>query len=231
MNLYFLVEGKTERKLYPQWLNYLTPELTRVNFYDEIQQNSYYLFSGGGYPQLLDKPLQASVEEINENGKYDYLVVVLDADEVDLDERIDEVMARFGEGGLQLQKCKLKMIVQDKCLESWLLGNRVAFVRQPQKAFLRDCVQFYDVGQHDPELMGMPADYPESPSKFHFAYLRAMLSERNVAYSKRTPASVVQASYLKQLEKRAADLPEQLRSFQSLLTFCQEIRQQTMEDN
>ncbi len=30
MNLYFIVEGKTEQKVYPSWLSYLLPELQRV---------------------------------------------------------------------------------------------------------------------------------------------------------------------------------------------------------
>ena len=30
MNLYFLVEGKTEKKVYPQWLSHLIPGLKQV---------------------------------------------------------------------------------------------------------------------------------------------------------------------------------------------------------
>lgn len=57
MNLYFLVEGVTERKLYPKWINYLLPSLTRVFSPDEAEQNNYYLISGGGFPSLLDEIL------------------------------------------------------------------------------------------------------------------------------------------------------------------------------
>ena len=44
MNLYILVEGKnTEKKIYPSWLSYLLPQLKRVNFYDQVDKNSYFL--------------------------------------------------------------------------------------------------------------------------------------------------------------------------------------------
>lgn len=36
MNIYFLVEGKAEGKIYPQWLTYLVPELKRVKYHDDV---------------------------------------------------------------------------------------------------------------------------------------------------------------------------------------------------
>jgi len=55
MNWYFLVEGKTERKIYPQWISYLMPHLSRIDSPGEAQNNHYYLISGGGFPSLLPK--------------------------------------------------------------------------------------------------------------------------------------------------------------------------------
>jgi hypothetical protein len=57
MNLYFLVEGKrTEKKVYPAWLAHLLPELQRVQNYDQVNQNNYYLFSGESDFCILSKP-------------------------------------------------------------------------------------------------------------------------------------------------------------------------------
>ncbi|MDV2999865.1 MAG: hypothetical protein N5P05_001471 [Chroococcopsis gigantea SAG 12.99] len=53
MNIYFLVEGNsTERKIYPKWLEYLIPELMRVDYHDQVDNNNYYLISGEGYPEF-----------------------------------------------------------------------------------------------------------------------------------------------------------------------------------
>jgi hypothetical protein len=61
MNLYFIVEGETERKVYPSWLSYLLPELQRVKNPSQAQTNNYYLISGGGYPSLYQE-VEAAVE-------------------------------------------------------------------------------------------------------------------------------------------------------------------------
>jgi hypothetical protein len=81
MNLYFLVEGKTERKVYPRWIDYLMPHLTRISTPTEATQDNYFLISGGGYPHLLDKQLGDSVKDIQETGNYNHFIVVLDAEE------------------------------------------------------------------------------------------------------------------------------------------------------
>ena len=66
MNIYFLVEGKTELKVYPQWLSHLTPNLSRIHFAQDVNTNNYFLISGIGYLRLLDVALVNSVEEVNE---------------------------------------------------------------------------------------------------------------------------------------------------------------------
>lgn len=91
MNVYFLVEGKTERKVYPKWLAHLTPKIKKVNNPTEVIDNQYYLISGGGYPGILDNHLLDSVADVNENGQFDYLVLILDTDDQTPDEKIAEV--------------------------------------------------------------------------------------------------------------------------------------------
>ena len=77
MNVYFLVEGKTERKVYPKWLSYFLPYLSRVNYPEDAKKNNYYLISGGGYPSILDNHLVDSIRDINAvDGIYDYFETV-----------------------------------------------------------------------------------------------------------------------------------------------------------
>ena len=92
MNLYFLVEGKTEGKVYPQWLEHLLPvDFSRINNASQASKNNYYLISGGGYPSILDNHLRNAVEEVNEDGNYDWLILVIDADDITAQSKIEEV--------------------------------------------------------------------------------------------------------------------------------------------
>lgn len=66
-NVNFLVEGNsTEKKIYPQWLRHLVPELTRVKYHDQISKNNYYLISGEGYPRILSHGLDNAVDKIQD---------------------------------------------------------------------------------------------------------------------------------------------------------------------
>jgi len=131
MNLYFLVEGVTERKLYPKWLEHLLPSYIRISDPHDAYRNNYFLISGGGYPSLLDNHLKNSVEDITSSGNYDFFILVLDSDEVTVDERINEVNNRIFNENINLGSCELKIIVQNKCIETWLLGNRKIFPQNP----------------------------------------------------------------------------------------------------
>ena len=64
MNLYFLVEGQsTEADVYPAWLSYLIPKLKRVDSFDEVEYNNYYLFSSFGIPSI-EKDIINAIEDI-----------------------------------------------------------------------------------------------------------------------------------------------------------------------
>ena len=54
MNLYFLVEGKTEGHFYPLFIEYFFEgKLKRVGEYELAKSNNYYLISCGGYPYIF----------------------------------------------------------------------------------------------------------------------------------------------------------------------------------
>ena len=220
MNLYFLVEGVTERKLYPKWFEILLPNHNRVQTPIDVNNNQYYLISGGGFPSLLDVHLPDSIEDVNSCGKYDYFIIVLDSDEISVHLRVQEVHDKISELQLELTSCELVIIVQNCCIESWLLGNRKVFQRQPEDLFLRNCIKFYDVFQNDPELMYKPPDYHESIGIFHYHYLKAMLASRNITYSKKYPRETAKPYYIEQLKQRLDETPEHLASLTSFFRFC-----------
>jgi len=43
MNLYILVEGRTEEVIYQQWLTYLLPHFRRVDNPSDVAVNNYYI--------------------------------------------------------------------------------------------------------------------------------------------------------------------------------------------
>lgn len=231
MNVYFLVEGRrTEKKIYPKWLSHLIPELTKVDFFDDVKEFNYKLFSGFGFPHLLHKHLRSSVEEVNESGNYDYFVICLDADESSVGEMIDEVNNFMEEEGIALiEKTKLVIIVQNKTIESWLLGNQRIYKRNPTKSdTLTQLIAFYNVSTDDPELMLKEDDFEGSVGDFHFLYLREYLRERNISYTKEYPREVTQEYYLNELIKRNTSTSH-LASFKYFLDFCKDLRQQILQ--
>jgi hypothetical protein len=224
MNIYFLVEGRsTEKKLYTAWLNYLIPELQRVNFYDQIAQNNYVIISGNGYPSILDEGIPNAIDKIQEVPKYNYLVICLDADEDTVEEREKYVNDFIKENIAIPASLEIVIIIQNRCIETWLLGNRKIFnYRQPLQRLLADYVQYYDVSQNDPELMGKFKQ--KNHADFHLVYLQEIFRAKNLSYSKKFPGETQEEYYLQQLIKRI-DETEHLKTFQKFINFCDNIRQ------
>lgn len=224
MNLYFLVEGeKTETALYPKWLSYLVPELTQVERFEDVASHNFYLFSGEGIPSIFNHLVNA-VQDINSFGKYDYLVLCLDSEELTIEETKQLVNEKLETVNIKLEAdCKLEIIVQHPTIETWLLGNRKVFKRNPQGRLLREFIAFYNVMKEDSELMEKLPQYP-TKAFFHEKYLREMLKEYNIRYKKSRPEVVLEKSYFEELQKRVAETPNHLKSLQSFFRFCEMIR-------
>ncbi|WP_445175984.1 hypothetical protein [Microcoleus sp.] len=219
MNLYFLVEGtQSERKVYPAWLSYLLPEVQRVESCDDVNEKNYYLISGEGYPSLYHF-IPPAIAEINSNGKYSYFVVYLDAEENTVAELTTEIYDFLTQQKLQLNNAELVLIFQNRCLESWLLGNRKIYSRNPQNKPLLDYTKYYDVSVNCPENMGRYQDF-NTHAQFHGAYLRALFEAKNITYSKKRPGDVLKPFYLEQLLTRIQLQPEQLTTFRQFIDFC-----------
>lgn len=228
MNIYFLLEGEhTEKKIYRHWLKYLLPKFAKVDYYDQVEKYNYYLISGCGYPQTVTKGLLNASEKIKETGKYDYLVVVVDADEETIQERQKYIYDYLEKQYIDLGKTELVIIIQNRCIETWLLGNRAIFnhitnnITSPQPS-LSDYLKYYDVVTNDPELMGFDQAAADNHATFHYKYLKAILGEK---YTKKRPRIAQEEVYFRELVLRINDQPDHLQSFQSLIEFCQMINQ------
>ncbi len=220
MNLYFLLEGKrTEPKIYPKWFNSLLPSHSQIKDPYNVVSNQYFLISGRGFPALLHNHLKNSIEEVNEIGKFDYLVIVLDSEEETIDFRLNEVRQFIDSENLKLN-CNLKIIVQHRCIETWLLGNKRVFVRQPSNKDLVDYIKHYNVYSSDPENCNKFPTF-STTADFHLNYLKCILQERNVSYTKKHPRETAERYYLEQLINRSNN--GHIQSFKELVEFCKEI--------
>lgn len=217
MNVYFLVEGRQcERRLYPSWLAVLTPHLTKIDQPDQTTGSSYYLISGEGYPSIIGRHLQNAIRDVEDSGHFDWLIVVVDADEEDASAREQAVRTAAAQATPRLGRARLGVIVQFRCIETWLLGNRRIFVRQPQHPSLSAYVAHYDCSRRDPEAMLAFPGFA-TQAQFHHAYLKAIFAERHETYSKSRPGHAASPSYLNEIRRRVGDCPDALRSFQRFL--------------
>jgi hypothetical protein len=227
MNLYFIVEGVTERKVYPAWLNYLLPELDRINVSSKAKDNNYFLISGGGYPSIYNV-IEDAIEEINDIKKYDYLVICLDAEENTVAYIQQEIQAKFNELSatkkFYLTNINLKVIVHNRCMETWFLGNGKIYTRQSQSPKLLNYTRYYNISTDCPELMG-GNDF-NTHAQFHEDYLKALFQEKNMSYSKTKPGDVQKEYYLNELQNRVQQQITHLPSFQNFIAFCDSIRSQ-----
>jgi hypothetical protein len=220
--LYFLVEGKTEKKVYPQWLSYLLPNFKKVNFANEAEESNYFLISGNGFPSIFDY-FKDAVYEINTYQNYNKLVLVLDADEMSAEEKTAEVKQFISDEKIVLNsKCELHIIAQKYCMETWFLGNRKVYPRNSDNVDFMNHAQHYDVSQNDPELMLKPNTFAGSTSIYHELYLRKMLAAKNINYSKSNPKEIGEKYYLEELNKRINETPH-LSSLKNFFSFCESI--------
>lgn len=223
MNLYFLVEGNsTEKKVYPAWLAHLLPELEQVQNYDAVVKNNYYLFSGGGYPSIYDHITNA-IEDILSIGKYDYFVVCLDAEERTVSDSKQEIYELLQSKKIDMGSTQLVIIIQNRCIETWFLGNRKIYSRNPQTSPLLDYTRFYDVSVNCPELMGKYDNF-NTHAQFHKNYLRKLFETKNISYSEKRPGDVMEKFYLNELLKRIEYQSQHLPTFKEFIQFCNMIK-------
>lgn len=223
MKIYLLVEGKrTERKIYPNWLSYLIPELKRMESFDEDCDNGYFLISGFGYPHMLDEVLPDSIEDINKVGNYNYFVIVLDSEEFSIQERQEEVNEFLSSNKIYTKKAQIVTVIQNRCIETWLLGNKKVISNNPTSELLREYLSYYDIKENDPELMGEYVNC-RNHADFHYKYLKEIFVERNLSYSKIKPGHAKDEAYLNELVHRITNT-NHLNSFRYFIEFCKQVK-------
>ena len=224
MNIFILVEGKTERKIYPKWLAHLVPHLSKVDRPALVNQNNYCIVSGNGYPSILTF-LENSIEEINRINAFDFFVLIADADDKSVAERALEIQNYLIKNDIKLNKStQFVIILQRCCLETWLLGNRKIFKKNVQDSELSSWVKHYDVSTNDPELMPIPTNYTCSIGNFHKMYLKKMLAERRITYNETQPNAVIEPSYINNMIGRFMRT-KHISTFGNFLLFCKKINQ------
>ena len=219
MNLYFLLEGKrSEPKIYPKWLSYLLPNYySQVHSLSDIKSNNYFITSGNGYPSILNH-IKNSILDFQRYKNIDYLIISIDCDEDSPDKRFLAVKNKINEVNEftdEERRKQILIILQNHCIETWLLGNKKIFVHNPQDDNLKKYISHYNVNVNDPEQMGK---YPNinTTSQFHAKYLRKLLYEKNILYTKHNPSDTAEPHYLEQLIKRVEETGD-LNSFKNFL--------------
>jgi len=228
MNLYFLVEGRrTEQKIYRHWLTYLLPDLIEVDGFSEVEQNNYFLRGARHKSPSFQKRLKASILEVNQSA-YDYLIICIDAEERTVEETrqgIIQILVELEISGVKLKdNVYFEIVVQNKCIETWFLGNRRMISHDPQDHDLVEYIRYFDVAIDDPELMTRPAhdNRFRTAAQFHLDYLKKIFVEMNLSYSKTRPRHVIEAYYLAQLQNRIQET-DHLNSFRYLCNLCERI--------
>ena len=219
MNLYFLLEGKTEKKVYPKLLSHFSPKLNKVDFADEAKENNYYLVTAGGFPCLFDKALPKAIKEVDECSNFNHLILVLDTDnKKEIREKIEHTRINT----VLNSNCRFHIIAQECCLETWFLGNRAVYPNKQSNNNFLNHAQFYNVSQEDPELMLKPDCFTGSISNYHENYLKQMLFTQGINYSKKIPGGVTTTEYIAELKNRINETPH-LSSLKNFFSFCESI--------
>ncbi|WP_342656702.1 hypothetical protein GKC68_07010 [Pantoea sp. RSPAM1] len=214
MNLYILVEGRqTEKKVYPQWLKHLTPSIKKVDYLSEISENSYFLLSGQGYPHMLDVKLNDSLKDIRDSKKIDYFWIILDSDGCDMDLREKDIHERIEKSEIDIGDCEVKVIFQNPCIETWGLGHKDMISLNQLHGELGNHFRFYNVKDNDPEKMSKPISFLGSVAAYHESYLKEMLLQKNIRYTKKNPNGLIEGSFLSKLIDRSNEEDKHLGSF------------------
>lgn len=214
MNIYVVVEGKAELKVYEWWIPLVNPNLSRIHALDELEDNSFYLVSGKGYPYYFNV-IEDAISDVNQLGQFHRLVVSADSEDRSREEKHAEISDFIVQ-----RKCRVdsRVVVQHFCFETWALGNRKVIRRFPHSRRLRSYKKLFDVGKRDPELLPAKPDEDWNRSQFANKYLRLSLKDRfrGLTYTKRNPRPLLHDSYFAEVRGRLLDT-NHIPSFEAFL--------------
>lgn len=223
MNFYFLLEDeKSFLKVLPKWLEYIDFGYKRVADIQEIQENNYILQSGQGVTQLVIKALFDTIDTIILNpGKIDKLVVILDAEEMEVDKRKQEVIDKINNHyNNRKMEFDIIILVCNRCFETWLLGCKGLYPKETveRDSFFYPYYNHYNIEECNPEAMLAPEMVDETTAKYHFHYLHELLRYKKIRYSKSNPKNIATSEYFNGIVERINSTKD-LQTFKEFYDF------------
>lgn len=217
MNYYFLLEDeKSSIKVLPNWLEYMGIKNIRVQDITYLTDNCYVMQSGQGVTQLITRVLFQTIDTIIQNpGKVDELIVILDSEEYDALSRknqVNSIIEKYIKDKDYHIDFTYKVFVRNHCFETWLLGNRSLFPEERPSGDFQKYYDSYNVKDSDPEMMTVPQNVQETIASYHFHYLHEMCRYNKIRYSKKKPMIMAKEEYFNQLKIRI-ESTHHLRSF------------------
>lgn len=214
MNIYVVVEGVSESKVYPEWIKQVNPNLVKSDYIDDVVSDNFFLISGGGYPNLFNI-INNAIEDTNNNLQFDRLVISLDSENALLEERYLEIESYVKS---KLPRVEIKIIIQHFCFETWALGNTKIVPKNPTGVDLKKYKKIHDVSKFDPE--DLPSLIAENLNRAQFAlkYLKLVIRDKghHLSYSKNRPDVLFHPKYFNSLKERVSDTGH-IGSFSSFL--------------
>ncbi|MBF0629081.1 MAG: hypothetical protein HQL91_12765 [Magnetococcales bacterium] len=224
MNFYFLVEGKTEKRIYKSWVESFFCGIQGKMSIDDLDHDSFFIFSTNGYPFQKDL-LAKTVQDLQSpKSKVDHLFLCIDADDESVETRAGQIAQRLHDLNYTGQ---YSIIVANRCLETWLLGNRnIKKMKCPneytpsnptdESSEFPSLRNHFDVHISDPESMPVPDGCNKTISKFHKHYLKELFRYYRFRYSEKDPGITEDPDYLNALIERHQETGH-LASFGHLL--------------
>jgi len=121
-------------------------------------------------------------------GKIDELIVILDSEEYNEQERkkqVENIIKEYIEKKNCAVDFSYKVFVCNHCFETWLLGNGNLYPDIRPEGDFQPYYDKYNIKVNDPELMAVPDDIKETIAVYHFHYLHEMCRYNRVRYSKK----------------------------------------------
>lgn len=214
MDFYVVVEGAaTEREVYRSWIPLVNQNVTYVSHPSYLDGDKFTIISGNGYP-FYKRVIQKAIEDIVDMGREVRLVVCVDSEEMEMNEKFAEIQSIISE--MNTPNLDYRIVVQHFCFEAWALGNRK--LRGANTPDLIALKRLYDVAKLDPEGLPRNAEKQLNRSQHASYYLAKLLNNKNksITYSKSAPDVVANPKYFEQVKNRFRDT-QHIPSFELFL--------------
>jgi hypothetical protein len=214
MNLYLIVEGIGDKRIYETWIPLLNPVMRKVNLISEISQNCFFIISGNGYPNYLEI-IENGIDTINSLNVFDRLIISVDSEDFTREEKYIEI-----DSFIEQKRCSVPvyLVIQHFCIETWLLGNAKIGPRNPKGPELKRYKSIFNILTNDPELLPSLPEDEYNRSQFALQYLKTCLRDRkkNLSYRKSDPIAACHPTYLSEVKRRTLATGH-ISSFEGLL--------------